>query len=110
MAKQTYFTKVQGQATVVWDGENDRALAEFDKQGLFVTKSPKVIDKLTEMGYAIVTAEEIQGAGMLLPEDFAAMRDRTPGKGYTGPATITPPEESADEPTSPPGTGRALVQ
>ncbi|KKM85175.1 hypothetical protein LCGC14_1291720 [marine sediment metagenome] len=114
MAKGTYFTKVQGLATVVWDGENDRALVEFDKQGLLMTKRPDVVSTLLEMGYQQVTAQQIKDAGMLLPEDFAAMRDRQPGRGYTGTATITPPEDEAGAnglgPTGPDSKGRALVQ
>jgi len=114
MAKGTYFTKVQevdGESlpTVVWDGENDRALVEFDRQGLVMTKRPEVVKVLRDMGYREVTADAIKEAGMLLPEEFAAMRDRDPGRGYTGPATTTPPEDAPNV-EGPASKGRVLVQ
>ena len=39
-----------GLESIVWDPENDCALAEF-KNGAFETKNKKVIAKLKELGY-----------------------------------------------------------
>jgi len=78
-----YFTKVRGLATVVWDAEENRTLAEFDKQGLYSTKDRKIAKRLMAMGYRRVLAEHITGVGLMLPEDYKEMRERKPGKGYT---------------------------
>lgn len=130
MAKKkevTYFSKVRGLATVIWDPKGNKPLAEFDKQGLYSTSDEAVIEQLTGMGYRVVTAEQITGAGLMLPEDFQAMLDRQPGKGYSqdggGRAATAMPAEAPGEspadklftpegemPSGPVGGGRTLVR
>ena len=126
MAKKkevTYFTKVRGLATVIWDPAKNRPLAEFDRQGLYGTTDPALVEQLKGMGYRVVTAEQIKQAGMLLPEDFEAMRNRNPGRGYTQegeglPATAAPAAQEGNAaallnpelPTGPAGGGRTLVK
>ena len=86
--KVTYFTRLRGLATVVWDPENKRPLAHFNKQGLLATTNPRVIENLTAMGYREVTADEINGAGLHVPSETDvpdAMPGGAPGRGYTQP-------------------------
>lgn len=99
----TYFTKVRGLATVVWDPKKNRPVVEFDKQGLFGTEDPELAATLKEMGYKQVTAAQITQAGLMLPEAFQAMRDRQPGRGYTQggpgrPAMAAPQEAPGESP------------
>lgn len=80
-----YFSKVPGMnhATVIWDTEKrDRALVEFDKQGLYKCKDPKIAKKLRELGYAQVTAETIKKYGFMLPEELSDAVTRQSGRGY----------------------------
>ena len=83
-----YFTRLRGLATVVWDPENKRTLAHFNKQGLLATDNPRVIDTLKAMGYREVSADEINSAGLHLPsvDDVPdAMPGGAPGRGYQPP-------------------------
>jgi hypothetical protein len=56
---------------VVWDGENNRVLAEFDKQGLYETSDDRTIGILTKLGYKRVTLEQIRGRKKLTPSELA---------------------------------------
>jgi hypothetical protein len=56
---------------VVWDAENNRVLAEFDKQGLFETSDERTIGILTKLGYKRVTLEQIRGRHKLTPSELA---------------------------------------
>ena len=76
----TYFTKLRGLATVVWDPRNDTALAEFNKHGLYCTKDPTIIKTLQHMGYKEVTLEQIKEKGLLVPNEKDDIR--LPGRGY----------------------------
>jgi hypothetical protein len=70
MAKQHYFTKISGLQTVVWDPAQNRAFAEFNKQGLFCTRDQAVVKRLLDMGYREITADDITKAGLPLPSEF----------------------------------------
>lgn len=131
----TIFTRLKGLATVVWDPENNRMLAHFNKRGLLATSEPKVIETLRAMGYREVTAEEVNAAGLPVPSEdevpdaLAAGQPhvgyQAPGAGESGlqPGTATagkPPQAGVDasqlfEPTpgaAPPGDAgrRKLVK
>lgn len=80
-----YFTKLKGLATVIWDPENDRPLAEFNREGLCCTKNETIAKQLTDMGYMEVSAEDIKEAGLTLPN--IPEKDRGPGRGYTNDPT-----------------------
>jgi hypothetical protein len=84
----TYFTRLRGLATVVWDPEKKRSLAHFNKRGLLATTNPRVIKTLDAMGYRRVTAEEINTAGLPMPSETDvpdAMPGGQPGVGYQSP-------------------------
>ena len=82
--KEVIFTRVRGLASVIWDPENDRMLAHFNRQGLLVTSDTRVIKRLDGMGYRQVTPAEVSGAGLMLPDAKDATRTPSkPGKGYT---------------------------
>jgi glucose dehydrogenase len=80
--KVSYFTKVRGLASVVWDGKKNKALVEFDKQGLAYTTNQTVAKKLKELGYREVSAEMIEQAKLIPPDKFESMQGRQPGRGY----------------------------
>jgi hypothetical protein len=91
--QEVIFTRVRGLASVVWDPENNRMLAHFNKQGLLLTSDDRVIKRLDIMGYRQVSAADVTGAGLMLPDEKDSTR--TPGKGYTHegegrPATAMP--------------------
>jgi len=98
--KVTFFTKLRGLATVIWDGENDRPMVEFNREGLFCTKDPNLAKQLNDMGYLEVSTEEITQAGLTLPN--IPDKDKGPGKGYTnepgGPPEGMPSEISGESP------------
>jgi hypothetical protein len=91
-SKATYFTKLRGLATVVWNPELDSPLVEFNRQGLCCVHSADVAKKLTDMGYREVSAEEIHEAGLTLPN--APNGPKGPSKGYT-----TEPAEPVAKPS-----------
>jgi hypothetical protein len=76
----TYFTRLRGLATVVWNPAKDRALAHFSRQGLLATDNPQVISTLHAMGYREVTAEQIVAAGLPVPGVDDTPDE--PGRGY----------------------------
>jgi hypothetical protein len=76
------FTRLKGLATVVWDPDENRMLAHFNKRGLLATSNPKVIDTLKAMGYREVTAEDVSAAGLPVPTE-----DEVPDALATGPGT-----------------------
>lgn len=90
--KDVIFIRVKGLARVIWDPENDRMLAHFDKQGFLVTNKPRVITKLDNMGYRQVTPEEIVNAGLEVPDEAKSVLP--PGKGYTHEKHGNPLDES----------------
>lgn len=125
-SKEVIFTRVRGLASVVWDPENDKMLAHFNKEGLLMTSDTRVIKRLDAMGYRQVSRDEVSQAGLNVPNPKDATR--TPGKGYTHdgegrPATAMPlPGQDAtginenplfdpkDYPDGPAGAGkRSLV-
>jgi hypothetical protein len=88
MSEVTYFTRLRGLATVVWDPEKKRMLAHFNKQGLLATEDKRVIETLMAMGYRQVTVDELARAGLPVPSvsDVPdAMPAGVPGRGYTQP-------------------------
>jgi hypothetical protein len=126
--KEVIFTRVRGLASVIWDPENDRMLAHFNREGLLMTDNPRIIKRLDGMGYRQVSAEEVVAAGLTVPNPKDADRTPQPGRGYTHdgearPATAMPmPGQDATAlnenalfdpdqlPDGPPGAGkRSLV-
>jgi|GEM_PF-3189884 len=99
-SKATYFTKLRGLSTVVWDADKDQPLAEFNREGLCCIKDSTVAKQLSDMGYLEVSAEEIKEAGLMLPN--LPEKDRGPSKGYThekqNPQQALPSEVSGESP------------
>jgi len=80
-SKATFFTKVGGLASVIWDPENDQPLIEFNREGLVCIKDSNLAKKLAELGYMEVSADQITKAGLTLPN--IPETKKGPGKGYT---------------------------
>jgi len=87
MSEVTYFTRLRGLATVVWNPEKNCTLAHFNKQGLLATSKPEVIETLRAMGYREVTMAELGAAGLPVPveDEVPDAMAGGPGKGYQPP-------------------------
>lgn len=87
MAHVTFY-QLDGMASVLWDRESDRAIAEFTKRK-FRTDDPDVIAKLQEAGYPSDADKAADGNTMIQMEQIDTLNG---GKTPTTPEGLSPQE------------------
>ncbi len=63
--------------TIVWDADNDRALADFGK-GHFTTSDPKIADKLLSLGYPEIEVDAQQPPDVLIQKPSRKLKGDVP--------------------------------
>jgi hypothetical protein len=95
---KTYFIRTMDKETkrplaaIPWDAVKDAPLAEFDRQGLFETDDPILINKLDKLGYGRISVSQIRELNRSTPSEFTQSNE--PHKAYTSTRESTEGPES----------------